>query len=155
MSHQHIPRALVVGSCLWCLLCSSCSKNAATPQSSGSIPATTSGQRSTASRKKAGADAPDTHRKQAAASTTPRQHPFLPVVDTAAARRRGAVETGPLTLKAVLEDSARAAIIQQGSETHVVREGEYVGGATVLEIRADEVVIQIGQRKQVLPLYAP
>jgi hypothetical protein len=60
---------------------------------------------------------------------------------------------GPLVLKAIFEGPVRAAILQEGEKTHLVREGESVGGLTVVAIHEGEVVLGAGQRKQVLLLY--
>jgi len=92
---------------------------------------------------------------KAAATGSARAHPFVPVRDPGSRR----MSTGPrnvqLELKGILEGETRAAIIRQGRETHVVREGGQIAGMDVLAIRGGKVVLGNGRRKQVLLLYGP
>lgn len=143
------------------MLACACSKTAARPQAASSKPQAASARPKAASRRQpaAGSQQPAATAATPKQAKTPatgkgRQHPFARVLDSQARRARLATRLGPLTLKAVLGGPARMAIIQEGTTTHVVREGEYIGGLAVLSIRDGEVVLSSGPRKQILSLYA-
>ncbi|MFW6161414.1 MAG: hypothetical protein ACODAJ_01515, partial [Planctomycetota bacterium] len=88
------------------------------------------------------------------ATGSARRHPFAPVADSAGRQARTVAGLGPLVLKGICgPDDQRTAIIQEGQDVHFVRVREAIGSYTVLAIRADEVVLDAGQRKRVLPLY--
>ena len=88
------------------------------------------------------------------AKEPPRKHPFAAVFSrNARSAARISSSMGPLKLKAVLGGAVRSAIIQEGEETHLVKEGELLGNLLVLAIRDDEVVLEAGDRKQILSLY--
>jgi len=143
--------ALVTG--LLGVLACACSRSAAAPpQAKG--PRTQATRAPKASSK--------THSTQAAATAaatkspatgTARQHPFVQVLDGQARRVGIATKLGPLTLKAVLNGPVASAIVKEGNTTHMVREGEYIGGLAVLSIREGEVVLGSGPRKRILSLY--
>ena len=132
------------------MLACACSNTAAKP-------AQAPGPRTQAARKPKASTSTANSPKQARTPATgkARQHPFTRVGDGQARHARLATTLGPLTLKAVLGGAERMAIIQEATTTHVVREGEYIGGLAVLSIREGEVVLGSGPRKRILSLYTP
>jgi hypothetical protein len=91
----------------------------------------------------------------AAAPGPARRHPFAPLDGASARRAVVATRTGPLALKGTyVADDVPTAIIQEGTATHFVTEGDQIGSMRVLTIRSGEVVLGAGHQRRVLSLYA-
>jgi len=150
MSKRRIRWWLALGIGLLCLLVPACSETDANAERAGTRrPVAAASRRVSTADEPAGSPAPE----KTAATGQPRRHPFVSMFD---ARARSTVSTkkaGPLTLKAILDGPLRAAIIQQGPEAHFVKEGDKIGGLTVLTILDGEVVLGAGRRKRILCLY--
>lgn len=108
-----------------------------------------------AARKAAAAEEPaKVAEKKAPATGSGRNHPFARAIEMGSSGR-GVAGKGKLHLKGIIGGHPRLAIIQAGSSTYFVPEGETISDMEVLRIGEDEVVLRVGQRKQVLFLYPP
>ena len=82
-----------------------------------------------------------------------RKHPFVPAIDAKARRVRLTPKAGPLHLKGIIGGAKRMAVIESGSEVYTVEEGQRFLGLRVVKVGDGEVLLQFGQRIQVLQLY--
>ena len=147
--------ALAVGIGLLAVVVPACSEQSAEPAREAGAPAPAPGGAprpalpAPAARPRPAVPAPD----KAPPSGQGRRHPFVPLLD--AATRRGMLATGqgPLELKGILHGPTDTAIIQEGSQTLHLHQGDHVAGLVVLEIREDEVVLGGGRQKRILSLY--
>ncbi len=102
----------------------------------------------------AGSKAPaDASEGKAEATGELRRHPFMPVFSAGARKTSVSKQGGPLTLKGILGGEPPIAIIQEGTETHFVKQQDEIGSYVVLRVGKDEVVLGTGRRKRVLSLY--